>query len=256
MRYRSRVVRAVRLVITGAAVGAMAGAIGLSPAGPASAAAAMLDPDLVVIEDAGAAHVYRFPVPVPEGGRLVALPGEPDADRLTGEILVVDATGTPVGAYDEAWALDAAGRFVPTSYRIESGDTLVQTIELGAATAFPVLIDPTYAPIGRGGGGFAPAGFVSVPAHYVYNPALGALHDYCTASPDEFPNPFGANADFRGPCARHDLCYAGSTSEFTCDNRLYSDMVENCEFYYAWYNPVRAACFDTAAIYWAAVVVA
>lgn len=255
MRYWSRVVRALRRCGVAVAVTALLGALGLTPAAPAAASAGAVDPAQVVIEDATAAHSYQFPVPVPAGGRLLPLPDEPDLDHLAGEILVVDAAGTVVGAYDEAWAHDAAGRFVPTSYRIE-GDTLVQTVEFGPETAFPVLIDPSYAPVGQPGGGFAPAGFVSVPAHYVYNPALGSLHDYCTASPDEFPNPFGSNADFRGPCARHDLCYEGSTSEFTCDNRLYSDMIDNCAYEYAWYNPVRQACFDTAAIYWAAVVVA
>ena len=97
---------------------------------------------------------------------------------------------------------------------------------------------------------------VTVPSNYVYDPARGSLHDYCTNSPDEFPAPFAANADFRGPCARHDLCYAGSTSKFTCDNRLHSDMYTNCKAWYSWYNPLRGACEDTADIYWAVVVIA
>lgn len=259
MRYRSRVLRAIRILIVGVAAGSVAGSLVFAHGGPAlattPAGVTKLDPDLVVIEDATASDTYRFTVPVPAGGELRALASEPDSDQLAEEILVVDATGTPVGAYDEAWALDADGRFVPTSYRIE-GTTLVQRVQFGPATAFPVVIDPGYSPVGAQGGGFAPNGFVSVPSNYVYNPALGALHDYCTASPDQFPNPFGPNADFRGPCARHDMCYEGTTSEFTCDNRLYSDMIDNCEYTYAWYDPVRYACFDTAAIYWAAVVVA
>jgi hypothetical protein len=258
MRYRASLRRALRTTGAGIAAVAVAGALGLGPAGPAAAVPAgagppPADPDQVLIEDADAPHTYQFAVPVPDGGRLQALPREPDRDHLAGPILVVDATGTPVGAYDEAWAQDAAGQPVATSFRIE-GDSLIQTVAFGPDTAFPVVIDPSYAPVGQPASGFAPDGFVSVPSHYVYNPALGALHDYCTMSPDEFPNPVGSNADFRGPCARHDLCYAGSTSEFTCDNRLYSDMIENCNFEYAWYNPVRYACHDTAAIYWAAVV--
>src|ERR1041385_8356576 len=44
--------------------------------------------------------------------------------------------------------------------------------------------------------------FVTIPPNYVYKPALGPLHDYCTDSPDKFPNPIGRDADFRGPCAR------------------------------------------------------
>ena len=95
---------------------------------------------------------------------------------------------------------------------------------------------------------------VGVPAEYVYDPALGALHDYCTSSPDEFPAPAADNADFRGPCARHDICYGNGSDQFACDNSLWSDMVTNCEYQYAWYNPLRAACIDTANIYWVAVV--
>lgn len=261
--------RALRL---GAALLTVAAAAALwsSPvtAAPSAGAAAKADPDRVLIRDASAPRSHRFAVPVPAGGRLRAA----DPAKSTGDILVLDAAGTVVGAYDGAWAQDAAGRPVPTGYRIE-GATIVQTVETGAGTAFPVVIDPIYSPVTAAGGASAkepqsrleagPDGgmvllaYVGVPSNYVYNPALGSLHDYCTASPDEFPNPVGPNANFRGPCARHDLCYGGGTiSKFTCDNRLYSDMVSNCDYYYPWYNPARAACRTTAEIYWIAVVAA
>jgi hypothetical protein len=97
---------------------------------------------------------------------------------------------------------------------------------------------------------------VTVPSNYIYNPKLGSLHDYCTSSPDEFPNPIGANADFRGPCARHDLCYGSSTDKKVCDANLLRDMRTNCEYYYSWYNPVRQSCYNTAYIYFLAVVAA
>ena len=95
---------------------------------------------------------------------------------------------------------------------------------------------------------------VTVPARYVYKPKLGARHDYCTAAPDEFPAPHAANADFRGPCARHDLCYDGSASKRSCDRALRRNMFRNCEHYYGKYNPLRAACKAAALTYWAAVV--
>jgi hypothetical protein len=95
---------------------------------------------------------------------------------------------------------------------------------------------------------------VTVPSEYVYDPKLGVLHDYCTHAPDEFPAPKAANADFRGPCARHDLCYAGSDSRKTCDKALRRNLFRNCNHYYGRYNPLRAACKATALIYWAAVV--
>lgn len=43
---------------------------------------------------------------------------------------------------------------------------------------------------------------VTIPSNYVYDPSKGSLHDYCTLSPDHL-----GNADFRGACARHDMCY-------------------------------------------------
>ncbi|MFM2418154.1 MAG: hypothetical protein RL385_2877 [Pseudomonadota bacterium] len=98
--------------------------------------------------------------------------------------------------------------------------------------------------------------FVGIPANYVYNPKLGALHDYCTKSPDEFPAPFASNANFRGPCARHDLCYGGNTDKKVCDNNLFRDMSTNCIYEYGSVNPLRYQCFETAALYWAAVVAA
>lgn len=230
----------------------------LVPSTPAQAeeavspvAAPKADPDKVLIADSSAPGTYRFPVPVPEGGQLRALVDE--SGDMT-EVLVEDSEGTVVGAYDQAWAQDSAGEYVPTSYRIE-GDSLVQTVQLEEATSFPVVIDPLYSAVSPQSGP-TPA-FVDVPSHYVYNPALGARHDYCTNSPDQFPNPAGSNADFRGPCARHDLCYDdGTISKFTCDNRLLAHMYENCEHEYAWYNPTRPVCKETAEVYWAVVVVA
>jgi hypothetical protein len=97
--------------------------------------------------------------------------------------------------------------------------------------------------------------FVGIPSNYVYNPRLGTLHDYCTKSPDEFPNPFGANANFRGPCARHDLCLGARTPSQTCNNRLWADMISNCNYTYGVFNPVRATCHKTAHIYWIAVTI-
>jgi hypothetical protein len=88
-----------------------------------------------------------------------------------------------------------------------------------------------------GGGGGAP--FVSVPHRYVYNPDKGSLHDYCTDSADEF-DPFPSQqtpdvlvADFRGPCARHDLCYQDhKRGKSACDHGLLDDLITNCRYQY------------------------
>jgi hypothetical protein len=96
---------------------------------------------------------------------------------------------------------------------------------------------------------------VTVPLEYVYNPKLGSLHDYCTTSPDELPAPQAINADFRGPCARHDLCYLGKKDRKACDEALRRDLLSNCESSYGQFNPLRATCQGVAVIYWVAVVV-
>ncbi len=125
--------------------------------------------------------------------------------------------------------------------------------------AVPGTRAPLAVPRHGTGPGVRPLGgageFVSIPANYVYDPRLGTLHDYCSYAPDWFYVP-GPDADFRGPCARHDQCYAGSTSKFTCDNRLWSDMVTNCDYTYRWWDPLRYECLKVANVYWVAVVVA
>ncbi|HVW33453.1 MAG TPA: hypothetical protein VHL53_13010 [Acidimicrobiia bacterium] len=66
--------------------------------------------------------------------------------------------------------------------------------------------------------------FVAVPARYVYDPSRGSLHDYCTKSPDSW-----GRADFRGPCANHDLCYEDHRrGKAACDDGLERDLRLNC----------------------------
>jgi hypothetical protein len=98
---------------------------------------------------------------------------------------------------------------------------------------------------------------ITIPKTYQYHPHRGpdiALHDYCTASPDEFPT-VGKNANFRGPCARHDMCiqyYQHKRS--TCDSNLLGNMQSECRYTYKhWYDPRKSACLSTAFVYWAVV---
>lgn len=90
------------------------------------------------------------------------------------------------------------------------------------------------------------ADLVRVPSNYVYDPSRGSLHGYCTKSPDEFPAPFGKNADFRGPCAKHDLCYGSHTDKKKCDVQLLKDMRANFTHTYGSLNPTRKLCLRTA----------
>jgi hypothetical protein len=129
---------------------------------------------------------------------------------------------------------------------------------LSAAGSIPLLVGMLM-PMGIAQAGDAK--FVSVPSNYVYDTSgrsgRVSLHDYCTKSPDEFPNPIGKNADFRGPCARHDICYGSSTDKKKCDAQLLLDMRSNCKYTYPGFiSPTRNACYRTADIYFAAVVAA
>ena len=97
---------------------------------------------------------------------------------------------------------------------------------------------------------------VSIPSNYVYNPNTSyqrTLHDYCTKSPDQFPSP-GRNADFRGPCARHDLCIMyRSTARSTCDTNLRANLKQECRYTYGRWDPRRGACNETADVYFEVV---
>ncbi|GIF12835.1 RHS repeat-associated core domain-containing protein [Actinoplanes teichomyceticus] len=91
---------------------------------------------------------------------------------------------------------------------------------------------------------------VTVPALYIYKPSLGSLHDFCTKAPDSY---FRAN--FRGPCARHDMCYErpGKRKAY-CDSTFHSHLMNNCRYAYGRFNPMRQSCYGIADKYYLAVV--
>jgi hypothetical protein len=98
---------------------------------------------------------------------------------------------------------------------------------------------------------------ITIPKNYQYHPHRGpniVWHDYCTKSPDEFPT-FGKNANFRGPCARHDMCLQyRQHKEATCDGILLTNLKSECRYTYKhWYDPRKSACISTAYVYWLAV---
>ena len=116
----------------------------------------------------------------------------------------------------------------------------------------PVTQDPNAIEEDRGG--------VEIPDGYIYNPKLGSLHDYCTKSPDQFPAP-GVNADFKGACAIHDMCYEkndGNASGMrNCDSNFRNNLITVCEnVYTSGVDPRRGKCIDVALVYYEAVVVA
>lgn len=116
----------------------------------------------------------------------------------------------------------------------------------------PVTQDPNAIEEDRGG--------VEVPDGYIYNPKLGSLHDYCTKSPDQFPAP-GVNADFKGACAIHDMCYEkndGNASGMrNCDSNFRNNLITVCEnVYTSGVDPRREKCIDVVLVYYGAVVAA
>lgn len=117
----------------------------------------------------------------------------------------------------------------------------------------PVTVDPdAIQPFASNRGG------IEVPPGYIYNPNLGALHDYCTNSPDQFPAP-GVNADFLGACAIHDVCYeqnqGNAPAMRTCDSNFRNNLMRVCEAVYTSnLDPRRNSCRSTALVYYGAVV--
>lgn len=107
---------------------------------------------------------------------------------------------------------------------------------------------------------------VGVPKNYVYCKTFTAarckprtLHDYCSYSPDRF-----GKADFRGPCARHDMSIdmirkmkvsvsKKRSKRHAADALFYRDLKQNCA--YAHYNNgvKRTACNAAATGYLQAV---
>lgn len=210
--------------------------------------------------------VYEMPVAKPLGATFRAVDGTPLGQPIYSTVEVVN-NGLVLFTIDEASALGSDHSPVD-AYLVITNGKLYQHLLVDSATVYPVTfntIDDQGAykevesstvmpPSDPTGIGTSSTTFISIPRNYRYRPSWGSHHDYCTASPDEFPAPFARNASFRGPCARHDLCYAGTTSAYTCDRNLRNNMESNCSYYYAWYNPLRGQCMFTADIYFIAVV--
>ncbi|MDI6099274.1 phospholipase A2 [Actinoplanes sp. NEAU-A12] len=213
-------------------------------------------PESVVLENASGPKSYQFAALVPEGGRLVPLKKSAAGDSFTSDVLVEDSRGNAVGAYEAPYAADAKGRLLPADYRIVGKD-LVQTIELPADTAYPVTVNIAwFEPIGRVNPK-APAGQpsilagISIPSNYVYDPSRGSLHDYCTWSPDRW-----RNVDFRGSCARHDMCYERpGQRKAACDNTFKNDLEVSCDMTYipGVATTLNRLCYRMAKTYYEAV---
>ncbi|ALC05187.1 hypothetical protein CDES_03675 [Corynebacterium deserti GIMN1.010] len=103
-------------------------------------------------------------------------------------------------------------------------------------------------------------GGVTLPTGYEYKPSKGSLNDYCTKSPDTIL--YGTVvADFRGACARHDVCYdnvnnstEASADYALCNRFLQKDMMTVCANVFGAKSLGQRSCNVTARAYFAAVV--
>lgn len=105
-------------------------------------------------------------------------------------------------------------------------------------------------------------GPVPIPADYVYDPSLphSGYHDYCTMSPSYFTTT-EINADFRGACARHDMCMEAADARgegyLKCNVDLLTDMSSVCSAVYTGeYASYLPRCLNTARLYHASVNIA
>ncbi|WP_314146898.1 hypothetical protein [uncultured Leifsonia sp.] len=90
----------------------------------------------VVIHDPAAPQDFQFTIGA--NGQPAELEATP-----AGGVLVRDSAGTILNTLRPAWAIDAGGRSVPTSYSID-GDLVVQHVDHEGA-AYPVVADPRLA---------------------------------------------------------------------------------------------------------------
>ena len=106
---------------------------------------------------------------------------------------------------------------------------------------------------------------VLIPDTYVYDTShkQKTLHDFCSYSRDLWGDSSMGNstdtiADFRGPCAKHDMCYDRvneyETRVVTCDPKLHQDLLQSCNSTYSERDKAtNRGCIATADYMYAAV---
>ncbi|MFB0836049.1 phospholipase A2 [Arthrobacter halodurans] len=200
-----------------------------------------------------------------------------------GTVVVEDQTGTLVGRLGEPLAYTASGavNLLPRSAYSVRGRDVYQALHPSTPALARVTFAPTLIRTGsaedtemvrayrhyfevsarpaRQDPSQPTTAYVAVPADYIYdvNHARRTLHDYCSFSPDSW-----GNADFRGPCARHDQCIENNLwrapedrkqhRAAVCDADLPDDMHENCQVYS---RKALQSCEAIAGVYFAAVSV-
>ncbi|ALE04627.1 hypothetical protein AL755_03090 (plasmid) [Arthrobacter sp. ERGS1:01] len=195
------------------------------------------------------------------------------------ESVALSEDGQPYGQLTAPFAMDANGGKIPSTYTV-AGNTVTQEFTVTASTVYPITLAPAYLRDGHsedaevsanyhqmllnipgdnagdGGPQLRLAG-VSIPSNYIYNPKMSPkeLHDYCAWSPDSF-----GNANFRGSCARHDLCLEKimwmptlqrKVERSKCDAGLHTNLFMSCNL--ANNSFTAPACRTVAVTYYVAV---
>lgn len=183
-----------------------------------------LDDGTLTMNNSDDPTVYEMVIDKPSTATYQAVDGTPDGQPIYSAVQVM-RSGFLQFTIDEAFALGADGSPVGAHFVVSNGK-LYQHLLVDTATVYPVTFDtiddrevitgveiiPPQPSPNKTSEQTTASKYISIPSTYRYRPSWGSHHDYCTAAPDEFPAPFAANASFRGPCARHDQCYAGTTS--------------------------------------------
>ncbi|MYR84419.1 DNRLRE domain-containing protein, partial [Streptomyces sp. SID685] len=99
---------------------------------------------LNIIKDGSAPHDYTTGFTIPAGMKAVTHDDGSVSLYAEGDENAEKAPSSDAAAFfDAPWAKDAHGHDVPTSYKVV-GNTLVQHVEFGADSAFPIVIDPSW----------------------------------------------------------------------------------------------------------------
>ncbi|WP_313539668.1 hypothetical protein [Leifsonia aquatica] len=90
---------------------------------------------LTAVASAAAGSSFSYDLDTSGAARLVDIPGD--------YTLLVDGNDRYIATLEPAWAKDAAGMSLPTTYELADG-VLTQHVEYADDTTFPVLLDPSW----------------------------------------------------------------------------------------------------------------
>lgn len=102
---------------------------------------------MLTIDNADAPNEYHFDFNLPTGYYLIKdtdYNDEYDEDDC-GAVFIFNQNNEVVNVIDPAWAIDANGVNVQTTYSI-NGNILIQKVEFDENSAFPIIADPTSHP--------------------------------------------------------------------------------------------------------------